>query len=243
MERSSPAPVFGFLALLLANLVFMSSARGAIILLIGYLVAGGAIYLIWRLRMRENGAHPLVSTLVAVGAAALVAGAAWLLNLNKSFDEIRLLAETGNADSSLQSRVVARQATLDLFKAEPVTGWGAGSFRHAFPIYQRNYESIYRGYGGLTLAWDNAHNDYLQALAELGAAGFSLLVLMLVWALVKFCVAGGLGQPAFLLFGAGACLPLIHAWFDFPLVNCAILTTLCAAWVLLLRWIELEQNR
>ncbi|TAG29793.1 MAG: O-antigen ligase domain-containing protein, partial [Verrucomicrobia bacterium] len=120
-----------------------------------------------------------------------------------------------------------------------LTGWGAGSFRHAFPIHQKNYSEIFRS-GRHTLFWDHAHNDYVQALAELGIIGALFPILALLWMLIKFCRIGALANPAFLLLLLGFGLPLAHSWVDFPLYNAAIFTTFCAAWILTLRWAELE---
>ena len=127
-----------------------------------------------------------------------------------------------------------------MFRDQPLTGWGAGSFRHAFPIHQQNYPDIFRAPNRKFLVWDHAHNDYVQALAELGVIGFLFPVLGFFWFLYRLCRGGALAHPAFLLLTMGLGLTLAHAWVDFPLYNIAILTTFCAVWVLITRWAELE---
>jgi O-antigen ligase len=245
LERSSPAPVFAFAAIVLAALVLMSGSRASMILLAGFVLLAGGVYLVWRVRHREGTSHPALTGLAAAASVALVAGAAWFLNLEKSIDQVKLLATEQGQRTSIYSRVLAREATVDLFLDSPVTGWGAGSFRHIFPIAQRSYPDILttQHNGKKMLVWDNAHNDYVQALAELGLVGFAFPALMLFWALAKLFRLGIFGHPAHLLYALGLGVPLAHAWVDFPLNNCAIFVTVCAAWILLLRWLELENAR
>ncbi len=239
LERSSPAPVFAFGVVVIGSCVFMSDSRTAMLLLGGYLVLALIVYLIWRGRDRSAVTSPAASALLALGAAAIAAAAAYFLNLDQSIDQIQNAFGAGR-EAAIDSRVTARTATFELFKDQPVTGWGAGSFRHAFPIHQQNYPEIFRGPGGQVLFWDHAHNDYVQALAELGLIGTLFPTIALLWLLTKLCRLGALAHPAFLLMILGFGLTLAHSWVDFPLYNVAILTTFCAAWVLVARWVELE---
>lgn len=238
LERSSPAPVFLFGVIVAAACVFMSGSRTAMLLLGGYLVVSVIVYLIWRSRDRGGASNPAVSGLLAALGLAFAVAAASFLNLDKSIEQIKRLT-TVDQKNSIDARVMARSATLDMFKADPITGWGPGSFRHAFPNFQQHYPEIFRS-GRHILFWDHAHNDYVQALAELGVVGVMFPVLTLLWAIVKFCRLGALAHPAFLLTFIGLGLTLAHAWVDFPLSNPAILATFCALGVLSLRWAELE---
>lgn len=238
LEKSSPAPVFAFGVVVIGSCVFMSVSRTAMMLLGGYLVVALIAYLVWRSRDRSTVANPAVSALLAIGAAAFIAAVAYFLNLDHSIDQIQNAFGVGR-EAAIDSRVTARTATFELFKDQPLMGWGAGSFRHAFPIHQQNYPEIFRS-AQQVLFWDHAHNDYVQALAELGIIGILFPALSFLWLLVKLCRLGALAQPAFLLLILGFGLTLAHSWVDFPLYNVAILTTFCAVWVLVTRWAELE---
>jgi len=242
LERSSPAPVYAFACILVASLVFMTRSRSAMLLLAAYFVVCVFVLIIWRTRSREVASSPTVNALMGVGALAIIVAATTFLDLDKSVEQIRRLTNEDRM-SAIESRVQARTATLDLFEAEPWTGWGAGSFRHAFPLYQKKYPDIYKFSNGQGMFWDHAHNDYVQALAELGGVGFAFPVLMLLWLFYRLCRMGAVSNPAFFLFMTGLGLPLVHGWLDFPLYNCAIFTTACALGVLLTRWIELENSR
>lgn len=241
LDRSSPAPVFAFSVILLSSMVFLTNSRASMLLLAAYAMICLFVFFHWRSQSRDNASNPMVTGVLVVGSIALIVGATWFLNLDKSIDQIRRLADV-DRQGSIESRIAARQATMDLYRMDPVTGWGAGSFRHAFPLAQQNYPDITKA-GQLRLFWDHAHNDYVQALAELGWLGFSLPLLMfatMVWRIVR---GGAFANPAFLLGFMGLGLTLAHAWMDFPLYNCAIFTTYVTVWVLLARWIELENTR
>jgi O-antigen ligase len=242
LERSTPAPVYVFVAVLLATASVMSGSRAAMILLAGYAVAAITVVLIWRGRTEAPSNHPAVSALLGLAVAGFIGLAAITLNVASPIEQLnRLFTEQGQAESVV-GRVMARDATFDLFRDEPLTGWGAGSFRHAFPIHQQNYPRIFSAYGKV-FNWDHAHNDYLQALAELGVIGFTLLIATPLWLASRLLRLGALAHPAFLLTALGLALPLAHAWVDFPLYNLAILTTFAAGLVGLVRWVELETRR
>lgn len=242
LVRSSPAPVYALAAILSGMVVFISNSRASMILLIAYVVGGALLYGCWRLFNRDEHGSRTVSILVACVTLSFVGAGAVYLNLGKSIDQLNALFSNSTKDY-IDFRISARDATFDLFKEKPLTGWGAGSFRHAFPEKQQNYPAIFRANNRQVLFWDHAHNDYAQALAELGILGLSLPVLALGWLAVRLCRLGGLGQPAFLLTVLGLGVPLAHSWMDFPLYNPCILTTFCVVCVLTVRWAELETQR
>ncbi len=243
LERSSPAPVYAFAGVVLVSMVFLSNSRTALVLLLGYLLVAGSTVLFWRIKNRNGAAiHPALSGLMIAGSLAVLVGSVWALNLDKSIEQLRYVTSEEGQRNHLEPRIIAREATLDLFEKKKITGWGAGSFRHTFPITQKNYDGIYRTPWDkqTVMLWSNAHNDYAQALAEIGLIGFGLLTLMVLWSVGKAAQLGVSSQPPYLVLMLGLALPMAHAWLDFPLYNCAIFTTLCAAWILLLRWMELE---
>ena len=243
MNRSSPAPVYAFAFIVLAALVFMSGSRASMILLAIYTVVSVCTYFIWRSRSGGSAGHPAVTGMIASGVIGLLALAVWFLNLGTSIEQIRNLTTEHGHKYAVDFRVLAREATLDLHQAQPISGWGAGSFRNAFPIAQRNYSTIFDAGRGRAYGWDHAHNDDVEALAELGYIGALLPAAVLVWWFSRCIRTGALGHPAFLLFLFGIGLPLAHAWIDFPMNNPAIFTTVCAAGILLIRWAELELDR
>jgi O-antigen ligase len=186
---------------------------------------------VWRIYGGEKEGNRAVSILVACITLAFIGAGAVYLNLGKKLSQLDTLFNPAVGEY-INLRIEAREATLDLFKDAPLTGWGAGSFRHAFPDKQQHYEKIYRVGKNQTMFWDHAHNDYVQGLAELGILGMSLPFLALGWLVWHMWRLGGFGQPAFLLIIIGLGLIMAHSWMDFPLYNPAILTTFCAIGIL-----------
>jgi O-antigen ligase len=102
----------------------------------------------------------LALVLVTVGVAA------WI-GLDPVVHRFELLPEEWEAE---QSRWQVWNDSLGAIKDYPLTGSGVSSFRYVFPMY--------RSFGG-TLFYSWAHNDYLQALIELGVPGFVLIVIIM----------------------------------------------------------------
>ena len=241
LERSTPAPVYFFAAIVCGVAVFMSGSRAAMLLLGGFVIVGALAYFIWRGRSRGVIGGDAATGIGGTAFVCLVALAAYFLNLGTSIDQIRLLLDQ-KGKGTIEFRVMAREATMELVQDKPLIGWGAGSFRHVFPFKQQNYPPIYRAHVRV-MFWDHAHNDPVQALAELGILGLLAPALGLGWLLIRLLRAGALGQPAFLLLAIGLGLALAHGWVDFPLYNPAIFTTFTALWIILVRWADLERSR
>lgn len=106
------------------------------------------------------------------------------------------LAESVSGDGGLGSRVALWHDSLKMIRDFPMLGVGLGAWSDLFPRYQRpsTSETFYR----------EAHNDYVQLLAEAGLIGFMLLGL-------------GLCQCARIALGA---LPQVPAHLRSVLVAC-----------------------
>ncbi len=97
-------------------------------------------------------------------------------------------------------------------------GWGAGSFRYIFPMYQRNYPKIYYHYYHQKKGWIGrqihhyAHKDIVQFVAEYGVIGSGLVLLVLMWILFSAFHTSSF-SAFFLLFGFASSMS--HAFFDF----------------------------
>jgi len=80
--------------------------------------------------------------------------------------------ETG-VEASFAGRVIAWKGVVRMIAANPLTGTGLGTFSGAFPLFKQYGDSA---------VWDQAHDEYLQLLAESGIVGFALFV----WGFVAF---------------------------------------------------------
>jgi O-antigen ligase len=242
LERSTPAPIYVFMAVVIAASLLMGKSRAAIVLLVAFVVVALVVMLAWRARQGSVGGG-LVTGLLVAGAIGFLATTAVFLNLKTGLQEVQTLW-SGQDKVSMMVREKARSATLDMFEDRMLTGWGAGSFRHVFPTFQRNYPEIYLEPGGRRMfAWDHAHNDHVQLLAEVGVIGYGLVALGFVWGLAHWLGCRGFSQPNLVLYLMGLGFALAHAWVDFPLYNTAVLVTFVALGVATLRWAEIEQER
>jgi tetratricopeptide (TPR) repeat protein/O-antigen ligase len=122
---------------------------------------------------------------------------------------------------SLGIRVALWKNTLAMVRDHPVAGVGLGNFRIEFPPYSNRVVPV--EWFGAKLQPKNAHNDFLQVLAELGIVGFGLMVWLLVAAVratTRALKSEGKGNdvtryaaPAAAAGGAGL---LVTAVFSFP---------------------------
>jgi O-antigen ligase len=134
--------------------------------------------------------------------------------IDRRFSNIRETIETADQNS----RAIATVATWEMTQDRLALGWGAGSFRYIFPMYQRNYSEIYYYYYHKKKGWTGrriyyyAHNDIVQFIAEYGAVGSGLVLLMLLW--ILFSAFRIFSFSAFFLL-VGFATSMSHAFLDF----------------------------
>ena len=245
MERTSPAPIFGFCTVLLGLSVLLTNSRAATILLMVFSLIAFVGFVVRCTIYRSETRSPWVMTLLCVVFSIFVGLGAYFLQANQAFDRLGKLIQDGRADFSVNTRILARAATWDMAQDKLITGWGAGSFRHAFPIYQRNYPEIYKAPDrpGARFRWEYAHNDYVQLLAELGLIGASIVLAMLVCGVRHLLKQRAYLRPHLMFVVLGLVITAAHAWVDFQFHNPAILFLWCASAALVGRWAELESRR
>jgi O-antigen ligase len=245
LERASPAPVFAFGAVALGLGVVMSGSRAGTILLIAFLLVAVIGFVVRCTLTEDEGRSPWVSTLLCLGFAGFIGLAAYFLKTDQTFDRLGKLILDGKADGSVSTRNLAREATWEMAKDNLVTGWGAGSFRHYFPVYQRHYPAIYDQPWNpkAKMRWEFAHNDYVQVLAELGLVGVGILLAMIAAGVRHLRRQRIHLRPHLLLMILAMAVTAIHAWVDFQFHNPAILLLWCASAALIGRWAEFENQR
>lgn len=90
------------------------------------------------------------------------------------FGLLQLLERFETTELDLENRTLATPYLIAMFNDFKLTGVGSGQFEFVFPLYnQMNTDKFY----------NEAHNDYLQFLIELGIIGFTPLFL----AVARFC--------------------------------------------------------
>lgn len=244
MERTSPAPVFAFCTVLLGVAVLLTNSRGATILLMGFTLIAFIGFIVRCTVYRTEGRSPWVVILLCGIFALFIGMGSYFLNTEAAFARVGKLIDDGKADGSVSSRLLARQATWDMARANLVTGWGAGSFRHYFPVYQRAYPEITYWEPGSTrrMRWEYAHNDYVQLLAELGLIGAGILAAMLACGARHLLRQRAYLRPHLMFIVLALVVTAAHAWIDFQFHNPAILVLWCASAALVGRWAEFESR-
>ncbi len=241
LEKSSPAGVFTFGAVLIGVMALFTLSRGTAAILLTFSAITGAAFFWHQLRQPAQqrsravllGLLVLLGGFLAVGMYSLKAENLW-----KRFSTLLV-----DPVASAKERTLAHSAAAEMFKARPVFGWGAGCFRFGFPEYVRKHPEIYYS-GRITRTqrklWEHAHNDLLEFPIEFGMVG-SLLFLSgaswLAWRQVRTRVwSNPLAFPT--VFGLG--LTVVHAWGDFVFQNPAILLTWAVLSLASIRWAEVD---
>ncbi|MBP6505922.1 MAG: O-antigen ligase family protein [Opitutaceae bacterium] len=250
--KSSPAAVLTFLALFLSVIVVGSHSRGGVISLVVFIVTFFVAYVIRHLTLPAYPRRRLVIGVLGVLFCFFAVQGLRELNAKETwsrFDDIL----KGN-DESVLSRRLATRATFDMWQDDPWLGHGAGGYRFLFPLYQQQYPAIWAEkrwdnktkttkYDGRRLLWENAHNDPVQALAELGILGVGLLTAGGIWWLVAAIQRGVFTNLMGLSLSFGLAAILAHSWGEFVFHCPAILLTWLALLTITLLWCERDGVR
>ena len=225
-------------AVLCGIAVVFTFSRAAIVLLLGFALAIGAVIAVRRITSREHASdHPEFLPLAFALALGLGAG---LGSLGADRLRVRFAPLFSDPAATALSRQVASQATAEMFLDRWIWGWGAGCFRHAFPLFARDHPQIYGDDSTGRKYWEHAHNDLLQFPAELGVVGIAPLGFVALWAARRLIRRKFWRQPLGLSGIAGCGLTLLHASVDFVFQNPAVLVTWSGILIVLLRWPEAE---
>lgn len=236
----SPVLLGAVATLVLVLSVPLSASRSCTIL-VGLLLAGAMVHFLLRV-IRERRERHLSALLpvagIALAAILSVAAISYLGRdaiAERTHETSEQFAPTAR-DHLLSSRFILYRDTWRMASEKPWFGWGLESYAHVFRVFntQRTAESQW-----WIVFYAEAHNDWLQSLAEVGFIGtglLALLVLLPVGAVSWRRVASVL--PRYLL--AGCSLLLLYAWLEFPFANPAVMLTFCAVFYCAVRYAELE---
>jgi len=168
-------------ALVVAAAIAMSRNRSAWLgAAVGLTVVAGLVYW-WRLRGHRRGLqrHQLIVPLLTV--ACLVLPFVLVGEVRSLVAERARTIGAAPSDPSVRWRLAMWDKALRMTRERPIFGWGVGTY----PIYQAYFfhpdahtDMPYRSprlimRDGPTLT-ENAHNTYLQLMAELGIPGLGL---------------------------------------------------------------------
>lgn len=125
--------------------------------------------------------------LLVLTIAVLTAGSVAILPKQGTIGRMTSALRAPLQDPTFRSRMPGWESALYAFALNPVTGNGPESFCDTHKLYlKENYARLVQELGEATVKGDtvklpHAHNQYLMLLAEGGAAGFALLLLLLLF--------------------------------------------------------------
>ncbi|MDX2043152.1 MAG: O-antigen ligase family protein [Acidobacteriota bacterium] len=214
-----------FAAAMMGIAVFLSLSRGGMLSLLSgfiFVVAFGAKPAIERFRGYEIGSRTPLFLLqmlaVILIVSAIIVGVLWIGGdeIVKRVSQVELsgaVENTGNQDERfLDGRFWIWRDTVEMIRANWQTGVGLGAYETAFPMFTKSN-------GALIVS--QAHNDYLQIVADCGVIG----VFLTIWFLVvlfrdinramrhRLAVMSGMALGC----GGGVVAILVHSLFDFNL--------------------------
>jgi O-antigen ligase len=208
----------GIAAALMAGTIFLSGSRGgmlAFVVEIGLL----AVVVVW-----GQKSHKMTLAL----ATFLVIGVGLVLWLGES--ELAKRLATIHADTKTElsggTRLEIDRDALKMSARKPILGWGLGTFPDVYPQFRSFHTNFFI---------NEAHNDYLQLLVEMGGLGFATM-LWFLWGVYRNGITklknwpedlNGAVALAALLGVTGI---LVHSLVDFNLqipANAALFYVLC----------------
>jgi O-antigen ligase len=209
-RRFPDVTLYGLLGLVMIATLFATLSRGGILgVLCGLLFFFGLARSRGRLKKRVD----LFAMLGMVLLLMLVV-AAWS-QIEKRFEQL-------GEEQTLQRSLVWSDS-LNIVKDFPLFGTGLGTFGDIYPKYQTHSSLV---------LYDRAHNDYVEALTDLGAIGFLLVALPIVlYGMIVYRTWKERNRTYIQIVGAGSMASLaamaVHSIMDFNLhipANALLLT-------------------
>lgn len=183
----------------------------------------------------------------------LLAGGGYTILRFIDFESIQ--GRFGNIQETIQNidndqRLLCTKITWEMSQARLLYGWGAGTWRYIFPMYQKQYPRLfYKYFNKRTKNWEKrqyfhyAHNDLAQFLAEYGIVGCSFLVLAVAyWGVLILFRSHGNRMAAIMLVG-GAALVFGHAFVEFIFQSPAYWVAVNGMSCLTVKLLVLNQSR
>jgi O-antigen ligase len=205
-------------AAVMVGTIFLSGSRGGMLaIIVEFLIL--AVVLIRQKRGLRTAVGLGVFFVIVVGLLTWVGGG----------ELSRRIATVGSSHAELAAdvRTYINRDGLRMFLKKPVLGWGLGTFPVVYPQFRTFYTNFFV---------NEAHNDYLQLLVEMGLLGFATMVWFVVVLYTRSLKkikdwTSDIGGAVTLACMLGLSGILVHSAFDFNLqipANAALFYAMCS---------------
>jgi O-antigen ligase len=203
-------------ALMIAT-IFLSGSRGGMLAIVAELVIL-ALFLVKQKRNLRTAMLVGVFLAIVVGFIIWIGGDA----VAKRWASV----SSSHSEISGEVRLNIDQDAFRMFLKKPVLGWGLGTFPVVYPGFRTFYTNFFV---------NQAHNDYLQLLVEMGLLGFGTMLWFLLTLYIRAIKKIGNWTGEISGATALACVLalsgiLVHSALDFNLqipANAALFYVLC----------------
>jgi O-antigen ligase len=237
---------FLFIFLLFGS-IWLALSRGGIILSSALALAFCLLAFGHHIRGIIKGESLILSAiflgLFIIGSIFLVQFSDWN-TINKRVEHFEHIVT--NIDS--YNRTLSTKASWNMAQDRLTYGWGAGSFRYVFPIYQKEYDSIWNnyytkdGWVGRRI-YHYAHNDWVQFLAEYGIFGSFIIGALFLSLIIGAYKMFHFSRLAGCLFMIGLILIFVHNFVDFIFSSPSYWAAFWGGLFLVCKLFEIENNR
>lgn len=216
-SRKEKKFLYGIALVVMVAAIVLTGSRGGLMSICGTAAFAGVLSFVFRTRYDRKGVakqdttSKLPAVLTGVGIAAAVVLLVLFLGGDDSLTRGLGFADTG--DDLSHGRTHFWSVALQIFAHHPIIGAGFESFGVAFTRYD-TWNGIFRV--------EQAHNDYLQTLADAGILGLLAVIGFIFLLFKKGLETIGSAERGFrrdVAIGslAGCVGILIHSFVDFPL--------------------------
>ncbi len=160
----------GIAAAIMVGTVFLSGSRGGMIAIFLELVVFAIMLLRQRVAQLRQKRGLWIAVNVAAFAVVLISLLTWVGGKELTSRVSSIATET-HTELSGGMRVSIDRDGLRMFRHKPLLGWGLGTFPVVYPQFRSFYTNFFV---------NEAHNDYLQLLCEMGLLGFAMMVWFLI---------------------------------------------------------------
>lgn len=195
----------GIAAAIMIGTIFLSGSRGGMIAIFAELAVLATVLFRQKRRVR-------IAIAAGAFAVVLVSLLSWLGGKELTA-RVSSISSEARTEISGGMRLSIDRDAIQMFRHKPVLGWGLRTFPIVYPQFRSFYTNFFV---------NEAHNDYMQLLTEMGLAGFGVMAWFLVVlyrrALGKIAnwttqVTGAVTLACML----GVTGILVHSFFDFNL--------------------------